>query len=850
MAGVKHGSDPAPEGRDTDAVTGAPQRILPVLLVLFVGSGCAALIYEIVWFQMLELVIGASGVSIGVLLGTFMGGMCLGSLLLPRRVAQHHHPLRVYALLEAGIGACGLLLLFVIPHVSGVYSAIVGRGLAGILLRGAVCALLLLPPTVLMGATLPAIARWVETTPRGVSWMGFFYGGNIAGGVLGCLIAGFYLLRVHDVATTTVVAAAINGGVALLAFALSHAVRYQPTATARAAAEPVAAPAPVLTPATRSVFLVIALSGLTALGAQVVWTRQLALLLGGTVYTFSIILAAFLTGLGVGSSAGAYVARWADRPRLVLGLCQLGVVLGVAWTAAVLGRSLPDWPINPALATDPWTIFEMDAARTFWAVLPATLLWGASFPLAIAAAAGPRQDPGRLVGGVYAANTLGAIVGALGFGVFVIPAIGTQHAQQLLIGLATASALLLLVPVALAWDEVSRPTLSRAPGPSLAAVGGVVLAVVTATMLARVVTPVPPKLVEYGRLANVAPPVKALYIGEGISASIAVTEAEGGARHFHVSGKVEASSSPYDLRLQRMLGHLAALLHESPRSVLVVGFGAGVTAGSFVVHPTVKRIVVCEIEPLIPRKVGPYFEKENYYILDNDMAEIVFDDARHFILTTDEKFDVITSDPIHPWVKGAAALYTREYFELAKRRLRPGGIMTVWVPMYESTDEVVKSQIATFFDAFPNGTVWSNAVEGRGYDLVLVGPAGPARVDVDRLIARLEREDHEFVAWSLRDIGFDSVIDLLATYAGSARDLAPWLEGAAINRDRDLRLMYLAGLGLNLQRSPRIHEDMLSHRGTSGTIFDGSETNLRAVAERLVGAGSPASSVGGAETRR
>ena len=172
------------------------QRFLPLLLLLFVGSGCAALIYEIVWFQLIQLVIGSSAVSLGVLLGTFMGGMCLGSLLLPRFVSPEQHPLRVYAMLEAGIGVLGLIVLVAVPLVGGAYTATAMHGLLGILLRGVVCAICLLPPTLLMGATLPAIARWVETTPAGVSWLGFFYGSNIAGAVFGCLLAGFYLLRV------------------------------------------------------------------------------------------------------------------------------------------------------------------------------------------------------------------------------------------------------------------------------------------------------------------------------------------------------------------------------------------------------------------------------------------------------------------------------------------------------------------------------------------------------------------------------------------------------------------------------------------------------------------------------
>src|ERR687891_713333 len=186
------------------------RRWLPALLLLFVGSGCAALIYEVVWFQLLQLSVGSSAVSLGILLGIFMGGMCLGSRLLPRVVSGRPHPLRVFAVLEIGIGLLGLVVLFVVPLIGGVYTTIAGTGQINLFLRAIVAGICLLPPTMLMGATLPAIARWVETTPRGVAWLGFFYGGNLAGAVAGSLLAGFYLLRVYDMPTATYVAVALN----------------------------------------------------------------------------------------------------------------------------------------------------------------------------------------------------------------------------------------------------------------------------------------------------------------------------------------------------------------------------------------------------------------------------------------------------------------------------------------------------------------------------------------------------------------------------------------------------------------------------------------------------------------
>jgi spermidine synthase len=262
-----------------------------------------------------------------------------------------------------------------------------------------------------------------------------------------------------------------------------------------------------------------------------------------------------------------------------------------------------------------------------------------------------------------------------------------------------------------------------------------------------------------------------------------------------------------------MLGHMPALFHkDEPKSVLIVGFGAGVTAGSFVPYPSIQRIAICEMEPLIPPTATEYFGKENYGVMHDPRVRIVYDDARHFVLTTNEKFDIITSDPIHPWVKGSATLYSKEYFDLVKEHLNPGGIVTQWVPLYESDANTVKSEVATFFDVFPNGSIWGNDNNGTGYDTVLLGQVEAPKIDVDAIERRLMRPDYANVAQSLRDVGFGSVVDLLATYAGQRQDLMPWLEGAQINRDGNLRLQYMAGLALNVSMEGTIYNQILSYR--------------------------------------
>ena len=800
-------------GRQADLA--AADRYLPWLVVLFVGSGCAALIYEIVWFQLLSLIVGSSAISLGVLLATFMGGMCIGSLGLARVISTSKHPLRVYAALEAGIGVFGLLVLWLLPHVGGLYTAIGGPGMLGIMIRALFCAAFLLPPTIMMGATLPAISRWVQTTPKGVSWLGFFYGGNTFGAVIGCLLAGFYLLRVHDVAFATYSAAALNLVVAGLAYALA-------SRTADAADDPDPDATPIEMPAGSTVVLLsIGISGATALGAEVVWTRLMTLNFGGTTYTFSLILASFLLGIGIGSSVGSFMARYVRDARRALGWVQFSVVIGLAWAAYLLTRALPNWPVNPAIAPEPWFNFQFDFARAVLTALPAAALWGASFPLALASVASEGQDPGRLVGKVYAANTLGAIVGALLSSLVLIAWLGTQATQRLMIGLAALSALLLLVG---AWNQ-ERKTLEVERG---GVMRGAVVAL-AALLLGATVVPVPPLLVGYGRYAATYvgyDDIDFIFVGEGMNSSLAVSVLANGDRNYHNAGKVQASSEPQDMRLQRMLGHLTTLIPRQAASVMVIGCGAGVTAGAVSVDPAVIDLTIVEIEPLVPRVVSTLFGEHNFHVVDNPKTTVVIDDARHFLLTTDRKFDAITSDPFDPWVKGAATLYTAEFWREAKDHLNPGGVVTVFVQLYESNLAAVKSEVATFLEVFPHGMVFANLAYGQGYDVVLVGQAEPTVIDLDAIDAKLTRPEYAPLARSLAEVGFYSASDLMATFTAKKPEIDPWLTDAEVTRDRNLRLQYLAGMGVNLYEADAIYRDMAQYRTFPVGVFTGSPYSL------------------------
>jgi spermidine synthase len=694
-----------------------------------------------------------------------------------------------------------------------------------------------------MGATLPALSRSVDPAR-----LGYLYAANISGAVLGCLVAGLYLLRLYDMQIATYAAAGINAAVATAALAVARntacerppagrlAPRLSPlvrgtlsegtAAFSGSTSDLIEPPEAALSfprtngdsrgakrPAggrSHTIYITIALSGLCAIAAETVWTRILALSLGGSVYTFTIIVAVFLFGLGLGSGIGSCVARVVRDAGFALACCQLATAAAIAWTAYILGSLLPSPPLDAATSATVWALFQHDFNRVLWTLSPATLLWGASFPLALAAASAHTPDPGPLMARVYAANTIGAIAGALAASLLLIGRIGSQRIEQLLIALATAAGLLLLL-------SAKRPVVI-----ALAAVS-----IVAAALLINLVPPISSLLIAHGRYAATwVGKSEIIYAKEGTAASVAVSRFPSGALTFHVAGKIQASSVARDMRLQRMLGHLTSLVAANPQSVLVIGCGAGVTAGAVSIDPNVEQVTIVEIEPLVPEVAATYFSEYNFDVMRNRKVRVRIDDGRQYVLTTKDRFDAITLDPLDPWVKGAATLYTKEFFEIVRSHLNPGGVVTVYVQLFETNLEAVKSTVATFFEVFPNGTLWGNTYDGKGHDMVLLGQVGSRPIDLREME---KRASSPRLAQSLSEIGMNSVLDLFATYAGRRRDLTVWLKDASLNLDRNLRMQYLAGLGLDLDNSAVIYDGMLKYRRFPEDLFAGTDQQLQSL---------------------
>lgn len=781
--------------------------VMPVLAILFWLSGCAALIYEIIWLHLLRLVIGCSGFSLGILLACFMGGMGLGSLLGPRLTSARSHPLRMYAWIELGIAGMGLGLVYVSGQVHLLYQWLAALGIFGPWAKLVIGAGFLVVPACFMGATLPIVAQWLQGEKRPAVSLGTLYAANILGGVAGCLLTAFVILRYWDVLVGTYIAVTVNTTAALLAWRLAstHPVRRD---MARQTGDGDTALSSATLP-----FLacVLACSGFTALGAEVVWTRLLGLILGGTIYTFAIILAVYLAGLSLGSAIGTALASRVKHPLLALGVFQGVLVMTLSNAAGHFGAvSNPvDFIWNDLLRVQPKGL--RDTLCAMWVVAPSTLCWGAMFPLALAALRCRATDLGRSVGLLAAANTGGAVVGALLTSFWLIPAHGTQVTQRVFVICSAGVALACVAAGIRQW--ANDPGFSGGRDNRRLALARAVLAMLLIVGLGIHGTLRTPKVSQ--RLlahANVRLHNKGtvLYCDEGVHSPVLVKSWDQDVRTLHISGKLVASNELEEMRLQRLLGHIPQVLHPNPRSVLVIGLGTGVTAGAFVVDPRIEHITICELEPSVRRAAEGFFSDVNHDVLADPRTRLVCDDARHFLATTSQRFDIIAADPIHPWVRGAAALYSREFYALCKQRLTEHGMVSQWLPLGSMDEAAVKSETVTLFGAFDRATLWHTGdFKGRRH-MIICGSLAPMPIDVREKERWLQ--DTPAFRQSLEALQLFRLSDLLSLYSGQKRDLGPWLQDAVVNRDWAMRLEHLAGRAFGARLSEEIFETITSYR--------------------------------------
>ena len=771
-----------------------------VIYLLFFLSGAAALVYQVVWVRALTLVFGGSHLAITAVLTVFMAGLAIGGFVVGTRADRVIRPLRLYGLLELGIAGSALVFAGLMRLYPALYSILAqGRDDAGVYLtalRLLFSAVALIVPTVLMGGTLPVLSRFIAHQPELLrSRLSLLYGFNTLGAVFGAILAGFVLLRLYTVSTTLYVAVATNVVIGVLSLLLARRVGAPDTEHEPVGATPLLPPQDQEAPPVRLILWGIALSGFCALGYEVLWTRVLTLGVGASVYGFTIILAAFLTGIAFGSKIYGLAVRlwrlpimpasrtfvWFGVTQVLIGITALLVTVYLRDVAANAVR-LQHFFVGSAPLPFQARVWSGFALAFFYMVVPA-LFMGAAFPIAGDAVARQRRRVGRAVGDVLAANTVGAILGAAVSGLVLIRLFGIERSLQILslLNIGTGA-------VVLASLRKPRWLLAAAAIATLGTIAFLAVSPDAARLWDRKYFAIyrsnqPQAFATPEMVREAAENTDVLYYSEGAESIVSVIQVKGGERAFITNGRVEAATHLQAQQLQLTLGHLPMLLHRDPKDVLVVGLGSGMTAGATSVHRDVDRVTLVEIEPRVVG-VARAFEDYNHHVLDSPKLTTVFNDGRNFLLTTKRTFDVITADPIHPWFRGAGSLYSSEYFRLAAAHLKPGGVIAQWLPLYELQTRDVASVVKTFQQHFPHTMLWLTH-----YDAVIVGSNSPFVIDereVDRRIAE------PAVAADLKRVLMGSSADLLSYFAMGTGGMQRLAAVGTVNTDDRPYLEYSA----------------------------------------------------------
>jgi spermidine synthase len=780
---------------------------LGLVCLIFFLSGAAALIYQVVWTRSLSLVFGASHLAVTTVLAVFMGGLALGGYAFGRRSRHPARLLRLYGLLELGVAACAVAFVFLMRLYPALYVPVArlaaGSPLYLSAVRVAFAVLSLIVPAALMGGTLPVLSSFVSARREELGGrLSLLYACNTFGAVAGAAASGFFLLRYHSVYTALAVAVAINVVLGALGVLLNDVAREALAPTARGEGEEPGAPAPAGPAPFRLVLWGIGVSGFCALGYEVLWTRVLGIVVGASVYGFTVMLMAFLSGIALGSSAYGLHLRASRRRRepeagATTAVVAFGLVqLAIGASALVVSSLLRDLPAHAqSLQARLASTGDTFAARqtvgfvvAFSCMLVPAFFMGLAFPLAGRIRVEHTRVVGRAVGDTLAYNTVGAILGSVASGYALAYLFGIERSLQLLALVNVGFGTLVMVSVtgrrALTWGVAGAAV---AAGVALAAAGDSwrawdprFLAVFQANR--------PDKFGSREKARETLANTEVLYYAEGAHAIVSSIKVRGGTQSFLTNGRIEATDNARDLACQLTLGHLPMLLHPRPESVFVLGAGSGVTLGATSAHRGVRRITLAEIEPRV-LGVTRTFARYNHDVLADPRLSVVFDDGRNFLLTTEQKFDVITADPVHPWFEGAGYLYTREYFDLAAGRLNRGGLMCQWLPIYELTGENLQSIVRTFQGSFAHVLVWLTY-----YDAHLVGSNSPIVIDEEELAARIAEPA---VLADLRQVQMGSAEDLLSHFVMGAAGAAAYGRGGALNTDDNLYLEFSAPLSIH-----------------------------------------------------
>ena len=749
-------------------------------LILFAVSGAAALIYEVVWTRLLTLHLGHGLAAASAVLAAFMGGLAAGAGAAGRFAGRFERAkaLRIYAGLELAIAALAILLPFLLTGLRPLLAAAYADGTGGTafgLLRLLTSVLLLTIPAACMGATFPIASRWmVRSAAAAAPDAGALSAANTLGAAVGAIVAGFFLIPALGLSGSTFVGVGLNifaAAGALLITKGAAAIRE----TSAGIGEPGAGNRKNIAARSQPWLAAAALgaSGFASLTLQVIWTRLLAQILGPTTYAFSMVVAIFIIGIAGGA---AIASRLASRVSPAVGLAStlllssglaLAAAASVDWALLTIAEVVARPQIQFA------DVLQQQILLVTAMLLPMTLAFGAAFPFAVALATSRDESVTEQIGLIYAVNTLGAIAGSLLAGFFLVPKVGLHGSIRLIAAIGLVSAVALLI--------AARPARGRLAGFGLAIV--VAIAIIVAPPWNRA-------LLSSGAY-KYAPAIRGATLESALTAGTLLSYEEGstgtvsirklaGTTSMAIDGKVDASNAG-DMLTQRLLAHVPLLLHPNPKTAAVLGLGSGVTLGSALRHPLESASVI-----EISREVvdgSRYFETENYNALKDPRARLVVGDGRTHLMLGNQTFDMIVSEPSNPWMAGIASLFTREFFQSARNRLNPGGVLCQWAHTYDISSADLKSIVATFLSVFPDGTLW---LIGDA-DVLLVGSTEPLDSRIAGVAAAMQRPG---VAGDLATVGITGPFAVISMFVAQGDTLKAWANGAPLQTDDRSRLEF------------------------------------------------------------
>lgn len=728
------------------------------LLLIFI-SGFAALVYEVIWTRQLTLIFGVSIYAVSATLAAFMAGLAAGSYFWGRRSRRLAHPLRTYAVLEVLIGLYALAFPLLLTAAQWAHSLLPLDRFSGTLMlsfRFGLAILLLLLPTTLMGGTLPVLAQAMRTRlPRMGRTASLLYGINTLGAALGAAVAGFVWLPSLGMQASSLIAAALNFLIAGFAFRLAG--KYDAPATAAELPNTEMTPSQSASASRqRRLSVAMAAAGLVGLGYEIVWTKMLILVLGNSTWAFSTTLTAYLFSLAIGS---LLVAPLIDRR-----LHRESAVAWLLFALAVLGAlSLPafHWILkNSAIgASDSLAgLLVQHFLLAIAIMLPAALCSGMLLPVAMKLAVSRTDETGPGFGRMLAANTLGAVLGALLVATASLQWLGIQNSLLLLSAVAAFAALLL-------FANLQDREIRRQPAFLIAGLTGVILAGLL--LVPRTPLTQPPGGYEFA------------YYRESSIGTLAVYQTPDQKwRVFDINNITEVATDATSMRTFKLMALLPYLLHNQPRDALVVTFGAGIVSG-YLGQLSLPGLTCVEINPHAA-EIGQVFAKENLDVLRQSGLQLVIEDGRYFLQTRRQFYDIITADATHPTGADSWLLYTREYYRACRERLRPGGVFLQWLPMHALSPEHYRTIIATIRTEFPHVSLWFGGMQDRlGHTLLIAGDA-PLTLHGENLSGKL---GNPVVRKVLQPEGLDTIPALSSLFIAADADLDAFSAGAPINTD-------------------------------------------------------------------